>query len=364
MKKQFLNICQLLSLIVTLSLIIGCVQKPTLSTKVQNFNQYPEKIILLQIVGLDFELLSNLEINENSDNKNKLNAFDDFSCIGVSWEYNLAKLRPPSWEVSLNHLSGQTHFKQTCEDYKQPPFWSYLNSATDLPVVIVEHSTENRESILRVKDCGSDLVNDWINGNSTYYFSMKNVSSKKVSLIDNHYLDFAKLKAGKYYKDRSCNLEGDCGTSISQNILALYNAKLKYAKRYVLVYRDFDLEKKLQKGNVLSIQKKIKEINQLIQTIKSSLLTSETLFLVLGESPRILLVPDQGIDLANWSGFKMENTKDGKEKNDRVEKSYQSLYTKVWAMGARSENFCGTYDSAQILQRIFWSNTKKTPIWK
>jgi hypothetical protein len=95
-------------------------------------------------------------------------------------------------------------------------------------------------------------------------------------------------------------------------------------------------------------------------------MTPETLFVLAGIAPKILAVPDQGMPLAAWSGLSISNDKN--EENTKVkplkQSSYQSLYSKIWTMGARSENFCGTYGAEDFLQRIFWNNSKRVPFWK
>lgn len=308
--------------------------------KAKKFNQYPSKIVWVQLAGFDEEQLLHLNLKDGDIKKSP---FDAFTCIGMHWEYNSYSLLPSSHLVMRSLLTGKSNINGTCDDFYHTPLWGYI-APEKTQSVIVEKLPEQEASLLQSMNC-KEAHARW---KTNYYIRLDNQNVDKNIMKPFSVLERGKLKVPGQYYDSSCS-EDVCHNDLLTTMSFVIDEVLRYEKNFTFVFRDFSAEKFLKKKDFNNWSKWLKEWNQVIAYLQNSLSTDDTLILVTGVAPIPMQFPAAGIDLKKWV-----------TQNSGVQLRPRSYLGKTWAMGARSENFCGMYKTDDFLSRIFWQNSDKT----
>lgn len=331
-----------LCILLAVTLSISCTQNATINLKKKNFNQYPMKVLWIQLAGLDEELISYLSLKEGEIRKN---AFENFSCVGLHWESNFYQLFPPSNHVMKTLITGKSNIAGTCDDYSFMPFWKYYNEeSSPVRTVVLEKSADIKDSLLDVKNCKNSVVPEW---NTNYVIKLDNYHASLYPKNPFSILQKGRFKEKGVYFDPSCKEEG-CHNSILTSVSFIVDELLLYEKRAVFLVRDFTAEKLLQKKKFEDLFKWIYEWNQALIYLQNTMMTNDTLLLVTGVAPLPVQIPKPGEDLKKWI-----------KKYGPAQIRDRSVFGKTWALGARAENFCGMYKSEDLVQRIFWQGTEK-----
>lgn len=333
-----------------LLIICSCVQRPSIGLQDHVFGVTPGKVIWLQLSAFDSEDLAILDLQAKSAT---VNSWQNMKCWGQAWEYNLSQLRPESNAIMLAQMTGNLNITGQCSDFKKPPFWNYYRNKENIPIIIAERNAQNSQSILNIKDCVENL--NWFPANTYYYQMSNNVAANETSIWPTkkfYFSDQQKLVPKTIYEDRSC--QGfTCQSSLKQNFMTFYNQVLRYQKGFIYVLRDFKLEHLLKQNKASLVVDYMMEMNIFVDYIVHQAMDSGTLLIITGIRPQALTFPEQGRPLQDWMNL-----------NKNVLLKPQSLYSKIWATGAASENFCGLYNSQDIIKRLFWTNPNSSMIWK
>lgn len=315
--------------------------QPSINLKEKKFNQYPAKVIWIQLAGFDEEQIAYLSLMEGEVKKG---TFDAFTCIGMDWEFNANTLAPPSGQVMRSLLTGKSNINGSCDDSYQAPFWSYYPDSEDVRSVILEKSPFKGASVLDISSCPSANPS-W---RPNYVIRLDTVGLDKTKAMAFSVLQRGKLRNDGIYYDSSCNGD-DCHNNLLTSISYVVDEVLRYQKRYVFVVKDFSAEKFLNEKNYVKWKEWLVQWNQVLAYLQNSLFSEETLILVTGVKPIPLQIPKEGQDIKNWL-----------VKSTGATTLPRSIFGKTWAMGARSENFCGLYKAEDLVPRIFWQNNNKS----
>lgn len=218
-------------------LFCSCTHKIKIGQKLHTYNAFPERIIWLQLPGLDEEHLILLKIR--SQGFQAQSSLEQAVCWGKTWQYNLQELRPSSHQRFFSQMTGRSHFTNSCDDLAQPFIWNYL-------------AKENYK--LRLREVGvspnESLQESW----------------------------------------RAC----DQSLPFMSEQRALQDSVA--TKEFVLI-RDYEYLHFLQKNQLKKAQIKLEEVDQLI---KSFLGKKNQLILVTSARPYQFQFPSQGSDWKNF----------------------------------------------------------------
>lgn len=314
-----------------LILIYGCAQVTSLNMKKHEFGLVPTKIIWFQIAGLDEEHAALLRFQFPAERRT---AFEESTCVGRSWNYNLYELRPDAAGSFLSQLTGRKNIKKTCEDSSLRPIWNYI-AGNGYSSGILESGATLNESLLNFKNCQIDGEN-FLNG---LYFWSRQLPEKGAATF--HYSEEISLNNQQVFYDRSCN-KLDCFSSISQDFKSIYDAFRKSSQKHLFIVRDFSYLHALENKNLQSAKQILSDIERtLAEAIKFSDESTDYLVLLTTGDSKILSFPPQG---KSW-----EDLEKGKSPL-KLERANLSSF--VASNGSRSENFCGIYEDSQVLERI------------
>lgn len=328
-------------LLILLCLLTSCMHSSSINLKKKSFNQYPSKIIWIQLAGFDEEQIAQASLIEGEVKKS---TFDAFTCIGMHWEFNSHQLNPPSDHIARTLVTGKSNIKGNCDDATYMPFWSYFTESDTAKSVIMEKLPPKGGSILDIASC----LNAKPAWNSNFLIRLDTEGFNKSEANGYSVLQRGKIKNKGLYYDSSCN--GDkCFNNLLTSVSYVVDELIRYEKKFSFVIRDFSAEKFLKEKKYTQWAQWIAEWNQVIAYIQNSLASEETLILVTGIAPIPIQIPSAGEDLKKWI-----KTNVGANTRPR------SLFGKTWAMGARAENFCGLYKVEDLVPRIFWQNQDKS----
>lgn len=322
----------LLSLLFAGLIIAGCAQVTSLNLRKHQFGRIPTQIVWIQVAGLAPEHLVLLKYSYPS--RNTTTAFEKSLCIGNTWEYDLYNLRPSAHAGFLGQLTGKKNIKNSCEDYKLRPIWSYLNTQ-NYSVGIFEGETGKNESLLNSKSCVDEAA-DFLDG--TIFWKMAKPAGDNTF----HANENKKYRKNTVYYDKSCAGK-ECFSTISRNIEETFNSFSRSSKNFLYIVRNFQFAKYIAKKDVLKAKAELNEINNVLSYFqKLSEKNPDMLVLVSSAKSVAVDFPRSGPE---WQKYE-------KRGNYLVSRRSKLLST-LYATGARAENFCGIYDQSQILSRIF-----------
>lgn len=314
-----------------LFLISSCAQVTSLNMQKHEFGILPTKIIWFQIAGLEEEQLAMLRFNQAGEVKT---AFEENTCIGKTWSYNLYHLRPEAQASFLAQMTGKKNIKMSCEDADLRPIWSYLGG-NGYKTGLLEIGATPKQSLSSLKSCGEK-------GNiftqQLYYWVRKEGSPASETF---NYRETIELDNEKIYYDQTCD-KNQCFSSINDDYKSLYSTFKTTSKKHLFIVRDFSYLAALEKKDFLKAKGILNDLGHSIaEALNESKASVDTLVLVTSGDSRFMDLPDEG---RTWSEF---------EKNKIQPQMRRSKLTNlVIASGARSENFCGLYEDSQIMERI------------
>ncbi len=324
MKKQKFKI--LFSLF---AILVGCAQVTSLNLTKHQFGVQPRKIIWFQIAGLTKEHLALIKYDYSAENKQT--SFEKFLCYGNAWEYNLYDLRPTHKASFVSQLTGKANVDNTCKDYEHKPLWNYLSTqGYKTGLFRTENFLKSKLNCVE-KDAFEKGLTSWnmepMNGENVKYFHLE--KEEKYTL-------------GETYFDTSC-LTGKCFNSASKNIVATFERFMKNSSRGVFLVQDENYLKAIKNNKYLEAKRILTELDLAVRYFQNYISKQkDALLLVTTVKPLDISFPNQGVE---WDRYLKQGS------NIKIEES--ELLADVFAMGARSENFCGIFNQSDILKRLF-----------
>lgn len=295
------------------------------------FGILPTKIIWFQIAGLEEEQLAMLRFQYSGERKT---AFEESTCIGKSWNYNLYNLRNSSEATFLSQLTGKKNIKMACEDAELRPIWSYL-SGNGYNTGIFEIGATKSQSIVSMNECGEKGLSFL---SSLYLWLRKEPIAGAQTF---HYRETIPLVPNQLMFDRTCDKLG-CYSTITDDFKSLYQAFKKVSTKHLMIVRDFSYLAALDRKDFVKARSILSDIERSLGDALTNTRTSaDYLVLVTSGDSRFVDMPDQG---KQWFEFEKSGV------NPQVKRT--KLTNLVMATGARSENFCGIYDDSQIFERL------------
>jgi hypothetical protein len=314
-----------------LLLFCSCAQVTSLNLKKHQFGVVPTKIIWFQVAGLEEEQISMLRFREAGERRT---AFEENTCIGKTWAYNLYDIRNPASKIFLAQMTGKKNIAGNCSDAEIRPIWSYLQGNGYLSGIL-ETGASPEQSLLNFNQCGESGISFL----SNLHYWVRGEPVKDASFF--HYAEKIPFKKDQVIYDRTCSSRG-CGSTITDDVTSIYEAIAKSSSKHLLIVRDFSYLKALEKKDIPEARRILSDIELAYdQMLKNAADSSEHLILLTTGDSRFMDMPDQG---KSWFEFEKNSS------NAQVKRS--KLTNLVLASGARSENFCGMYESGQIFERI------------
>lgn len=313
-----------------LILLASCAQVTSLNMKKHEFGILPTRIIWFQIAGLEEEQLAMLRFQYTSDKKT---AFEENTCIGKIWNYDLYKLRPSAQSSFLSQLTGKKNIKLNCEDADHRPIWSYL-SGNGYSTAVIENGASNEQSLVALNQCGEKGLNFL----SPLYFWLRKEPLPGAPTFS--YREPVELLPNQLVYDKTCDRQS-CVSTMTEDFKSIYQSFKKVSGKHLLLVRDFSYLSALDAKNIPKARAILNDLEKsLAEAISYSKNSNEYLILVTSGDSRFVDLPDQG----KWHEFE----KTGAHASVKRTK----LTNLVIASGARAENFCGMYEESQVFERI------------
>ncbi len=327
-----------------LFLLVSCARTGVLNFKEFHYATFPKRVVWIQVPGFLEEHISFQKV-ANVNNLAK-NSFEEASCMGKMWSYNLFKLRPSAYEGTLAQLVGKKNIANSCVDSKQPPIWKYLQKS-GYKTAILEQVFDKKDSLLKLQECPLE-PNEQSFLHNTIFWSMsdpKNSQSQKF-----HRQESLKYEDNQIYYDKSCQ-NGHCFSDVNSNAMYTFKDFARKNPFYIYIVRDFGLSESIKSKKVDQLREKIVELDKLFHFfIEKAKEDSELLVIVSSTAGVNLEFPSDGKD---WVNFET--------KGENLLFRNSSLTNPVFAFGARAENFCGLYEEAELMPRVLFSSKKDMP---
>lgn len=331
MKKRLFSL-------ILIGLLGSCSQVETLSLKQHSFNQTANKIIWLQIPGLTEEHFAMLRFSLVSSKQTT--SFENMSCMGKMWNYNLYGIRPMAHTSFLTQMLGTKNIKNSCEDYGKKPLWSFIDKQGFVAGAI-EFGVNSKESLSNAWSCQDDQLMK----KDLVLWKMSKVR-KNSSLF--HYQGKGYFSKGQVYYDKSCQ-GGGCYTSLLNNVKSLWKRFSNSNPKSVFIVRDFSYLKALKKRNISAARESLLEIEKVHNYFQNELSKDKNTLLLLTTAEGIRFeFPKRGRD---WAQYESSGKHVVFRKSD--------LMSTVIANGAGAENFCGIYEESEVLKRTVWRPKSK-----
>jgi hypothetical protein len=319
-------------ILILLLAFVGCAQVTSLNLKKHQFGLQPTKIVIFQIAGLHPEHLAMLRFS--APTIADVTALENSMCTGVAWSFNLYSLRPKSHESMLAQLTGKKDIKGECSDYQHQSLWSLLGA--NYKTAILEIGARDEESLLASKNCHNE-AQDFTS--RAIFWTMRPQMPKQAK----EYVPSVaqKFESGEVYWDKTCRMQG-CGASIRTSLSSLYSQYQKNVPNQLIIVRDFSFKHEIDRKNFNGAREVLSELDKAIEAFYSmARQRSDMLVVVSGAGSIDLDFPHQGKE---WQRFDL--------KGSDITARRGELWTPVFAVGARAENFCGFYEENHLLERI------------
>ncbi len=311
--------------------LVGCAQVTSLNMQKHEFGVLPTKIIWFQIAGLEEEQFAMIRFQFAGEKKT---AFEENTCIGKTWDYNLYQLRNSASASFLSQLTGKKNIKQSCEDASLRPIWSYLIN-NGYNTGILEIGASDEQSLLsmnRCQDAGKEFLS------SLYYWVRKQQTPVGQTF---HYREPVPMVQNDVFFDKTCDKQ-TCFSSITDDFKTIYDSFRKVSHKHLMIIRDFSFLEALNKKDLIRARGVLNDLEHaLAEALLKAKNNNDYLVLVTSGESRFVDMPDQG---KGWYDFEKNNS------NFQVKRT--KLTNLVLANGARAENFCGMYEDSQIFERI------------
>ncbi len=322
----------LLRLLLVTLFLSSCAQVTSINLKKHEFGQQPSRIVWFQIAGLEEEHLAMLRFGQGQWSTT---SFETALCIGKTWDYSISQLRNSADVGFMNQITGKKSSKNSCEDTENRAVWNYL-ATSGYKAGILEVKPDSKESLLSLVQCpkGPAFLK------SLHMWEMNKAPAGASTF---HYVEPITVKEDVVSYDRTCQEKG-CYASIANNFSAIYGQFQKNSSKNIFIVRDFSYLKALKEKNFNLAREILRDLEKTIAFANENSTKQGDLILVSTSESMLIDFPDQG---AGWYEFEKSGQK-------AIVKR-QNLQNSVFAFGARSENFCGVYDDASILERMFSS---------
>jgi hypothetical protein len=220
--KKILNILALV-------MLASCSRTPTINMKGHDFGKKANHQIWIQMAGLNDEHLALLRFNR--DDAKILSSFEQASCVGRMWNYNIYDLRPDPFVGLFSQLFGSKNIEKACKDVtSRKAAWEYFQSA-GYDVGVFETKGLGQRSITFYEKCrreGKFLDN-------LYIWRQEKLKGASSRLF--HYLEDKEFNTPGIYYDKSC--QGDhCFVSPYSNVVTVWKKFVKNKTRSLFIVRD------------------------------------------------------------------------------------------------------------------------------
>lgn len=309
--------------------LIGCTQVTSLNLKKHQFGVQPTKIIWFQVAGLEEEQIAMLRFQEPAERRT---AFENNTCLGNTWNYNLYNLRNSAYSTFLSQLTGKKNIKQDCEDSSLKPIWSYLGT-NGYNTGILEVSASPTQSLVALSSCPESTFLD-----NVYFWLRQAPPAASETYI---YSQNLQMKPNKFYYDRTCSAKS-CDSSITDNFKAITTQMERTSPKLLFVLRDFSYLMALEQKDFVRARNILADIERAYgEALNLSKQSDDYLVLLTTGESKFVDMPDAG---KSWYEFE--------KKGSGAHAKRTKLTNLVLASGARSENFCGIYEDGQVFERI------------
>ncbi|HXH73770.1 MAG TPA: hypothetical protein VNJ08_02325 [Bacteriovoracaceae bacterium] len=312
-----------------LMMLLGCAQVTSLNLKKHQFGIQPTKIIWFQVAGLEEEQIAMLRFQDAAERRT---SFENNTCMGKTWNYNLYNIRNASYSTFLAQLSGKKNIKGDCTDSALKPMWGYLGP-NGYTTGILEVSSKEEQSLMSLAKCpDSKFLSDvyfWLRqeppkGTKTYITSMNE-----------------KIEPGMYYYDRTC-VGRTCGSSISETFRSIVGQLNRLSDKQLFVIRDFSYLEALEAKDFVRARGILADLERAYgDALKLTEQSNDYLAILTTGDSKFVDMPDMG---KSWHEFE--------KKGSGAQVKRTKLTNLVLASGARAENFCGIYEDAEVFERI------------
>ncbi|PIK14597.1 hypothetical protein [Halobacteriovorax sp. JY17] len=325
-------------------IMASCSKVETIGLKTHNFNSRPKRIVWIQVAGLTEEHFALAKFTRSAVEE-KI-SFENSSCMGKLWNFNLYELRPDATSGFLSQSFGTKNITGQCSDYENEPLWSYLHRI-GFKVSVLENGASDKQSLINSWKCNSEKN---VIPKVTSLWKMADSSNEKAKRF--HFQEEMEFNDGDILYDRSCKA-GICYASLYNNAIEMYKNLLTKTVRSMLIVRDFSLESAIARKDIENVRDRINGLEKLYGFFINEVDKKRDVLLVLtGSGGRNIELPRRG---KQWEKFD--------QKGSFVIYKRNSLMSPVLAEGAGSENFCGLYDESEIFKRFLWSpEEKKIPL--
>lgn len=322
-----------------MALFINCGHNGTINMNQHVFNIQPEQIIWFQIAGLEDEHLTLLKFSQPQAASQI--AFESFNCTGKIWNYNLYDIRPEPHLGFLAQITGKKNITGTCTDYDIPPIWDYLEKS-GYRTGVLEIGANDKISLDQSLACKN---------NTGKFLSKATLWRMYEGAADRahfHYSEPVRYDNGMVYFDKSCKKD-NCYSSLLNNVQPLFESLKKSSPTSLFMIRDFSYSEAIKNKQMTLAKDRLLEFERVVKYFLEMAHTNpDILILVTSTAPFKLDFPAAG---KSWSEFDKKGT--------GIVLRNSGLVSSIYATGARSENFCGLFEEAQVLERIMLSPKKQ-----
>lgn len=329
---------KIINILMAILVLNSCSSKTLIGFQSPSEIKIPSRVVWLQVPGLLDEHLAMLRF-ESSDSRIKT-APEKALCFGKVWQYDLYRLRHSAHLGFLAQMNGTKNLKDSCEDYKSRPFWSYLQSVGEYKIAVLDRGSSSNAGFEQAWDCEG---HDESYRSNVMIWKMNEIKSHEGKELF-HFQEKNQFEAGVAFQDKSCNSK-NCYASLEQNARALHDLVKAQSKNSVLIVRDGRYQKLLEQKKILEAKEVLVELVKLYEIFQFEATSTEDFLLILSSSEgKGLEMPTQG---QSWQQFQKMG------KNVIYHRS--SLLGVVYADGVQAQNFCGQYEESEIFKRILWT---------
>lgn len=313
-----------------LLLSVSCAQVTSLNMRKHQFGIVPTKVIWFQIAGFEEDHIGMLRFQQSGDRKT---AFEETTCVGKAWNYNLYQLKPKAESSFMSQITGKKNIKLTCEDTQLKPVWSLIRN-NGYQTGIIETGATPKQSLVNLAACGESGLLFLSNLN----FWLRQAAPKEGNTY--HFTEKIPLEPNKFFYDRSCS-DKSCQTSLLENFRGIYREFSKVSGKHILIIRDFSYLRAIENKDFVRAREILADIEKTYGMAISFTQDNDYLVLLTTGDSKLLDMPDQG---KAWFDFE----KSGANVSMKRSKSTNLIL----ASGSRAENFCGMYEEDEILERM------------
>lgn len=310
--------------------LFSCSSQGKLNFQDFSWGNKPNKIIWLQVAGLNTEHLSLLKFYENNIEDKR--AFENFHCLGKMWNYGISKLRLSANEGFLSQMTGAMDFQNQCDAFSRTPLWKKTDR-TRFKVGFFDDQKDTK-SLNRCEQEKETFFKD------TIRWSMR----EKTNSTDSYFHPEGNdpFTSGHHYFDRSC-VGKKCQNTFNENILSTFKRFSSGQSFYFYIAQIYELERIIQEKRGDKIYSFLQKLDTLISDLMREVDSAESAILIVSSSA------SEGIELPRQG----EKWKDFLSSNQDIFYKRKQTQSVIFARGSGAENFCGLFPQSEMPQRIF-----------